>query len=242
MSVLQAELFPDRISLAVLDCEPSVTVVGAVTAFSERGLTLTLTDPEAIGDFPEGTRVHAGYGDPSGFCEFDSEVVAVSAGDGAGAVGTVRLRAPAQIRTTQRRRTVRADVELTAPCALFDDAGPAFRTAPSEVRSLSGGGLMMIIAAHPALRLGSSITVALPLPGRDPVVAFGRVVDLVSRGDSTTTVRLAFTALDAPSRDRVERFVFRRLGGPAPAKLWATGKVTTSGRQPDVSGGVKEPA
>jgi hypothetical protein len=242
MSDLQAELFPKRVSLTVLDCEPSVTVVGAVAAFSERGLTLTLTDPQAIDAFFEGSRVHAGYGDPSGFCEFDSEVVEVSPGADAGAGGTIRLRAPTQVRTTQRRRTVRADVELTAPCALFDDAGPAFRTAPSEVRSLSGGGLMMIIAAHPALRVGSSITVALPLPGGEPVVAFGRVVELVNRSDSTATVRLAFTALEGPSRERVERFVFRRLGGPTPAKLWTTGKLTTGGRPQDVSDGVKEPA
>jgi hypothetical protein len=117
-------------------------------------------------------------------------------------------------------------VELEIACALLDAEAMTFRSAPGEARSLGGGGLMMIIAAHPALVLGAELALAIPAPGGGPVMAIGRVVQSIPQKDGTLQLRLAFSYIDAIGRDRIERFVYRRLGGSAPAKLWSSGKIT----------------
>ncbi len=248
MSDLQAEVFPEHVELERLDEQsldgqssegrqaanrvPPVTTMGAMASFSERGLTLMVTDPGAIEAFPQGTRVRASYGDHSGFCQFESEVVEAAAGGGEGEPGVIRLQPPGRVTTTQRRRFVRADVDMTIPVALLDGKAMTFLSAPGDVANLGGGGLMMIIAAHPSLKVGSKLALALTVPGGDPVLAVGRTVQVLVGEDGPATVRLAFTSIDAAERDRIERFVYRRLGGTAPAKLWASGKITQTQPSP----------
>ena len=236
MSDLQAEVFPERVELEVLDSDPPMTLMCRMSSFSERGVTL-LAETGAIDAFPTGTTVRASYGDHSGFCQFTSEVVSVAPAPPAakgvdGVVGgekgavLIRVRAPTRVTTTQRRRYVRSDVELEIACALLDSKAMTFRAAPGEVRNLGGGGLMMIIAAHPSLVLGAELALAIPAPGGDPVLAVGRVVQAVPQPEGPVQLRMAFTYIDAIGRDRIERFVYRRLGGSAPAKLWSSGKIT----------------
>ncbi|HEX3426280.1 MAG TPA: PilZ domain-containing protein, partial [Acidimicrobiales bacterium] len=200
--------------------------------FSDRGLTLTVNDPAAVASFPAGTLVRGSYGDHSGFCQFESEVAETTAGDTAEAPAVIRLVAPKQITTTQRRRHVRAPVDITIPCALLDARNMTFLSAPGDVANLGGGGLMMIIAAHPSLVVGSKLALAISIPGSDPILALGRTVDVVATPDGPATVRLAFTSIDAGDRERVERFAYRKLGGTAPAKLWASGKITSTQPSP----------
>jgi c-di-GMP-binding flagellar brake protein YcgR len=232
MSDLQAEVFPERVELEVIDSVPPVTTMGAMASFSERGLTLTVTDPAAIAAFPAATLVRASYGDHSGFCQFDSSVVEATPSAAPGGLGVIRLEPPKQVTTTQRRRFVRADVDLTIPVALLDGKAMTFLSAPGEVGNLGGGGLMMIIAAHPSLKVGSKLAVAITVPGGDAVLALGRTVQVVVGQEGPATVRLAFTSIDATDRDRIERFVYRKLGGTAPAKLWASGKITSTQPSP----------
>jgi c-di-GMP-binding flagellar brake protein YcgR len=148
-------------------------------------------------------------------------------GTDTGTGGTIRLQPPTQVTTTQRRRFVRADVDLTIPCALLDGQAMTFLSAPGEVANLGGGGLMMVIARHPSLAVGSQLALALTVPGSDPILVLGRAVQVVAE-DGPATVRLAFTAIDGHDRERIERFVYRQLGGSPPAKLWSSGKITTS--------------
>lgn len=230
MSDLQAEVFPERVELEVLDSEPPMTLMCRMSSFSERGVTL-LAETGAVGEFPAGTKVRASYGDHSGFCQFTSEVVSVTPGPPAPEGGNegavlVRVLAPTRVTTTQRRRYVRSDVELEIACALLDSKAMTFRAAPGEVRNLGGGGLMMIIAAHPSLVVGAELALAIPAPGGDPVLTVGRVVQALPQPEGPVQLRMAFTYIDAIGRDRIERFVYRRLGGSAPAKLWSSGKIT----------------
>jgi c-di-GMP-binding flagellar brake protein YcgR len=232
MSDLQAEVFPESVELVTVDNVPVARTMGAMASFSERGLTLRVIDPDAIANFPNGTKVTGSYADHSGFCRFESEVVEVTAGATADDPGFIRLVPPAQITTTQRRRYVRADVDLTVPCALLDAKNMTFLSAPGNVINLGGGGLRMIIAAHPSLVVGSKLALALSLPGSDPILVLGRTVHVVMEPDTTATIRLAFTSLDAGDRERVERFAYRKVGGAAPAKLWASGKITSTQPSP----------
>jgi hypothetical protein len=227
MSDLQAEVFPERVELEILDSAPSVKTMGAMASFSERGLTLHVADAGIISSFPTGTLVKGSYGDHSGFCQFESEVVEAVAGAGPGDPGVIRLVAPRQITTTQRRRYVRADVEITIPCALLDAKNMTFLSAPGDVANLGGGGLMMIIAAHPSLVVGSKLAMALSIPGSDTILALGRTVHVELTPDGPAAVRLAFISIDSDDRERIERYAYRKLGGTAPAKLWASGKITS---------------
>ena len=70
------------------------------------------------------------------------------------------------------------------------------------------------------------------MPGSDPILVLGRTVQVVVEPDGTATVRLAFTSIDAGDRERVERFAYRKVGGAAPAKLWASGKITSTQPSP----------
>ncbi len=259
MSDLLAEVFPDRVELEVVDSVPPVKTMGAMSSFSDRGLTLLVTDPGTVALFPAGTLVRGSYGDHSGFCQFETEVAESTAPPGppdpsdpsdrsdapdgespaatpapapAPAPAVIRLVAPKQITTTQRRRHVRADVDITIPCALLDTKNMAFLSAPGEVQNLGGGGLKMIIAAHPSLKVGSKLALAMSLPGSDPILILGRAVHVVVEPDQPATVRLAFTTIDSDDRERVERFAYRKLGGTAPAKLWASGKITSTQPSP----------
>ncbi len=232
MSVLQAEVFPERVELEVVDSAPPVKTTGAMSSFSDRGLTLTVTDQAAVQAFPAGTLVRGSYGDHSGFCQFETEVDEATAGDTADAPTIIRLVPPKQITTTQRRRYVRADVDITIPCALLDVKNMTFLSAPGDVANLGGGGLMMVIAAHPSLKVGSKLALAISIPGSDPILALGRTVYVTKQADGPATVRLAFTSIDAGDRERVERFAYRKLGGTAPAKLWASGKITSTQPSP----------
>ena len=232
MSDLLAEVFPDRVELEVLDSLPPVTTIGAMATFSDRGLILTVADTGAIDNFPPGTKVRGSYGDHSGFCQFTSEVVETQPAPTPDAPAVIRLQAPKQISTTQRRRFVRADVDLTIPCALLDSKNQVFLSAPGEVSNLGGGGLKMVIAAHPSLVVGSKLALAFYLPGSDPILVLGRVVQLALDPEGPATVRLAFTSIDADSRERVERYSYRKLGGTAPAKLWSSGKITSTQPSP----------
>jgi len=225
MSDLQAEVFPERVELEVLDSEPPITTLCRMSSFSERGVTL-IPDDGAIEAFAVGTKVRASYGDHSGFCQFASEVIEAAPGATENDPAVIRVLAPERVSTTQRRRFVRSDVEIEIACALVDKKAMTFRSAPGEARSLGGGGVMIIIAAHPSLVLGAELALAIPAPGGDPVVAIGRVVQAVPQADGTLQLRLAFSYIDAVGRDRIERFVYRRLGGSAPAKLWGSGKIT----------------
>jgi c-di-GMP-binding flagellar brake protein YcgR len=234
MSDLLAEVFPERVELEILDREPPVTKICRMSSFSDRGVTL-IADDGAIADFPAGTKIKASYGDHSGFCQFASEVVETRDGAEPGDPAMIRVLAPVRIATTQRRRYVRSDVEIEVACALVDKKAMTFRSAPGEARSLGGGGMMMIIAAHPSLVLGAELALAIPAPGGDPVVAIGQIVQSVPKDDGTLQLRLAFSYVDAVGRERIERFVYRRVGGTAPAKLWASGKITQTRQQPDPS-------
>jgi hypothetical protein len=226
MSDLPAEIFPERVELEILESDPPVTAMCAMASFSDRGITLITADDAVVASFPAGTKVHGSYGDHSGFCQFDSEVGESSAGAAKGDPGIIRVLPPTQIITTQRRRYVRSAVEVEIACALLDSKAMAFRSAPGEVRNLGGGGLMMIIAAHPSLTKGSELALAIPAPGGGPVLALARTVEAVPTPDGPLQLRLAFTSIDPIGRERIERFVYRRTGGNAPAKLWATGKIT----------------
>src|SRR5206468_3507383 len=143
------------------------------------------------------------YGDHSGFCQFDSEVWESLAGATDADPGVIRVLPPTQIVTTQRRRFVRAAVEVEIACALLDTKAMAFRSAPGEVRNLGGGGLMMIIAAHPALKEGSELALAIPAPGGGPVLALGRTIEAVPTPDGPLQLRLAFTTIDPIGRERI---------------------------------------
>ncbi|MDQ1359098.1 MAG: hypothetical protein QOE07_2329 [Acidimicrobiaceae bacterium] len=232
MSDLLAEVFPERVELEVVDSEPRVTTMGAMAAFTDRGLILTVADAGAIESFPTGTKVRGSYGDHSGFCQFVTEVVETQASDSPDAPGIIRLQPPKQISTTQRRRFVRADVDMTIPCALLDSKNQAFLSAPGEVSNLGGGGLKMVIAAHPSLVEGSKLALAFFLPGSDPILVLGRVVQVTVDPEGPATIRLAFTSIDADSRERVERYAYRKLGGTAAAKLWSSGKITSTQPSP----------
>jgi hypothetical protein len=243
MSDLQAEVFPERVELEVLDSDPPVTLLCRMSSFSDRGVSL-IAETGTIESFPAGTKVRASYGDHSGFCQFTSEVIASpsspsspsassspsssssSSSDASDSGSLIRVLAPTRVSTTQRRRHVRSDVEIEIACALVDEKAMTFRAAPGEARNMGGGGLMMIIAAHPSLVVGAELALAIPAPGGGPVLAVGRVVQVVPQAEGPLQLRLAFTYIDAIGRDRIERFVYRRLGGSAPAKLWSTGKIT----------------
>lgn len=230
MSDLKAEIFPERVQLEILDSDPPVAAMCAMSSFSERGITL-LAGPgaaagAAVAAFPAGTKVRASYGDHSGYCQFVSEVVESTVGATDADAAVIRVLPPTQVSTTQRRRHVRSDVEIAIACSLLDEKNMNFLSAPGEVRSLGGGGLMMVIAAHPALIVGSQLALAIPAPGGGPVLALGRTVQVEPDPDGPLRLRLAFTFIDDVGRDRIERFVYRRLGGSAPAKLWASGKIT----------------
>lgn len=226
MSDLQAEVFPDRVELEVVESEPPLRTMASMASLSDRGLTLLVDDVGAVEAFPQGTRVHGSYGDHSGFCQFDTSVISMAPPAADGQPAVMRLEAPARITTTQRRRFVRADVDLTIPVALLNAKAMTFISAPGEVHNLGGGGLMMVIAAHPALTLGSKLALAITVPGGDPVVVLARAVQVLTEDDGPATVRVAFSSLDAADKDRIERFAYRALGGSAPAKLWASGKIT----------------
>ncbi|HEX3538897.1 MAG TPA: PilZ domain-containing protein [Acidimicrobiales bacterium] len=230
MSDLPAEVFPERVELEVQDSDPPVTLMCRMSSFSERGVIL-VAETGAADAFPAGTRVRASYGDHSGFCQFVSEVVSAvpapwATEGGENVAVLVRVLAPTRVSTTQRRRYVRSDVEVEIACALLDRPAMTFRAAPGEVRNLGGGGLMMVIAAHPSLVVGAELALAIPAPGGDPVLALGRVVQALPQPEGPVQLRMAFTSIDAVGRDRIERFVYRRLGGSAPAKLWSSGKIT----------------
>ncbi|HEX3425262.1 MAG TPA: PilZ domain-containing protein [Acidimicrobiales bacterium] len=228
MSDLQAEVFPDRVELEVVESEPPLRTMAAMASLSDRGLTLLVDDLGAVEAFPPGTQVHGSYGDHSGFCQFDSLVISMEPSTDEGRPAVMRLEAPARITTTQRRRFVRADVDITIPVALLNGKAMTFISAPGDVHNLGGGGLMMVIAAHPALQVGSKLALAITVPGGDPVVVLARAVQVLIDGDGPATVRVAFTSLEAADKDRIERFAYRALGGSAPAKLWASGKITTT--------------
>lgn len=230
MSDLPAEVFPERIELEIPEREPPIKILCRMSSFSERGVTLVPLDG-GFESFPVGTLVRASYGDHSGFCQFASEVIeAVAPSEERPAV--IRVSAPARIITTQRRRYVRSQVEIEVACALLDTKAMTFRSAPGEARNLGGGGLMLMIAAHPALVLGAELALAIPAPGGGPVLAIGRTVQVEPNDDGTLQLRLAFAYIDDIGRDRIERFVYRRVGGNAPAKLWASGKITQTSVQP----------
>lgn len=233
MSDLLAEVFPERVQLEAIETEPLISTIGAMVSFSERGLTLRVTDPGASEAFPAGTKVLGRYGDHSGLCQFESEVIESIPGATAEEPSIIRLVAPARISTTQRRRYVRAEVDVTIPCALLDGKKMTFLSAPGQVTSLGGGGLRMIIVAHPSLVVGAKLALAIPVPGGDPVVVLGRAVQVVLEADGPATVRLGFTSIDAVDRDRIERFAYRKVGGTAPAKLWAAGKITATRPSPE---------
>ena len=76
------------------------------------------------------------------------------------------------------------------------------------------------------------MALAFYLPGSDPILVLGRVVQLALDPEGPATVRLAFTSIDADSRERVERYSYRKLGGTAPAKLWSSGKITSTQPSP----------
>ena len=224
--VVQAEVFPEHVEIEVLDSEPAVTAMCAMANFSDRGLTLTTPDASIIDSFPRGTKVRGSYGDPSGFCQFESEVVEAVAGANEGDPYVIRLVPPARVKTTQRRRHVRSAVDVTIAVALLDGPNMSFLSAPGNVKNMGGGGLMMIIAAHPSLKVGSVLALAIPAPGGDPVLALARTVQVVPDPEGPAQLRVAFTAIDPVGRDRIERFVYRQQGGRAPAQLWASGKIT----------------
>jgi c-di-GMP-binding flagellar brake protein YcgR len=200
-------------------------------SFSDRGLALRVNEAATLEAFPSGTKVRGSYGDHSGFCRFDSEVISVTPGATTEDPVTIRLVPPARIATTQRRRFVRAGVELRIACALLDRKAMTFLSAPGDVDNLGGGGLKMIIAAHKSLVVGSQLAMALPMPGTE-VLVLGRVVQLLIEPDKPATVRVAFTSIDADDRERIERFAYRKVGGTAPAKLWASGKIISTRPSP----------
>lgn len=231
MSDLPAEVFPERIELEIPDREPPITIMCRMASFTERGVSMIPLDG-GFDSFPVGTLVRASYGDHSGFCQFASEVIEAVAATEEGAPAIIRVSAPKRVTTTQRRRYVRSDVEIEIACALLDSKAMTFRSAPGEARSLGGGGVMMIIAAHPSLVVGAELALAIPAPGGGPVLAIGRTVQVEPQDDGTLQLRLAFAYIDDIGRDRIERFVYRRVGGTAPAKLWASGKITQTSSQP----------
>src|SRR5580704_13520254 len=173
MTDLKAEVFPERVELIAIDDEPAATTIGAMSSFTERGLVLKVTDPGAVEAFPAGTRVRGRYGDHSGLCQFETEVASSAPGATAGDPGTIRLVPPARISTTQRRRYVRAEVNITVAVALLDRKAMTFLSAPGVVDSLGGGGLKMIIAAHRSLVVGSKLALAIPLIGTEEVMVLG---------------------------------------------------------------------
>jgi hypothetical protein len=237
MSDLQAELFPEHVELVRVDeygedSEPRVTAMGAMVSFSDRGLALRVNEAAILEAFPSGSKVRGSYGDHSGFCRFDSEVISVTAGATAEDPVTIRLVTPARITTTQRRRYVRAGVEVRIACALLDHKAMTFLSAPGDVDNLGGGGLKMVIAAHKSLVVGSQLAMAIPMPGTNGVLVLGRVVQLLLEPDKPATVRVAFTSIDADDRERIERFAYRKVGGTAPAKLWASGKIISTRPSP----------
>jgi hypothetical protein len=85
----------------------------------------------------------------------------------------------------------------------------------------------MIIAAHPSLKVGSKLALAITVPG-DAVLVVGRAVQVIVEDEGPAVVRVAFMSLDAGDRERIERFVYRQISGSAPAKLWGSGKITVS--------------
>jgi len=232
MSDLQAEVFPERVELVAIDDEPAATTIGAMASFSDRGLVLKVSDAGAVEAFPAGTRVRGRYGDHSGLCQFETEVASSSPGATTGDPGTIRLVPPARITTTQRRRYVRAEVSIAVAVALLDRKAMTFLSAPGDVDSLGGGGLKMIIAAHRSLVVGSQLALAIPLLGTEGVMVLGRVVQLLVPADGPATVRIGFTSIDPDDRERVERFAYRKVGGTAPAKLWAAGKIISTRPSP----------
>lgn len=232
MSDLQAEVFPERVELVTIDTEPEASTIGAMASFSDRAMTLKVTGAGAVAAFPAGTIVRGTYGDHSGLCQFETTVLESAPGATPEDPGTIRLVPPKRISTTQRRRFVRAEVDVTIACALLDRKGFTFLSAPGDVDNLGGGGLKMVIAAHPSLTVGSRLALAIPMPGTDGVLALGRIVQIVVAPGGPATVRLAFTSIDAEDRDRVERFAYRKVGGTAPAKLWASGKIISTRPSP----------
>lgn len=217
---------PSQVWLQVDDAsEVPATFTMAVLGLDEHGFSVSTTDADAAAALTAGTKLRASYGDHSGLCRFDSVVVAVRPGEPT----VVVIEPPQRIEIEQRRRFVRAEVDLPVACALLDTTGePTFVAAIGNVGNLGAGGLRMVIGAHPALVKGAAMSLALELPGQPVLVMLARVVDVTGPyfEDGEVIVRLAFTMVESDDRERLERFVYRKLGGIAPAKTYSAGKIT----------------
>ncbi len=220
---------PEQVWLQVVvgDSEMPATYTMGVQGLDEHGFSVTTTDAEAMAALTPGTALRASYGDHSGLCRFDSVVVSQTAGEPT----IVVIDPPRKIAIEQRRRFVRAEVDMPVACALLDASDePTFVAAIGNVGNLGAGGLRMAIGNHPALVKGATMSLALDLvgAGQPVVVMLARVVDVTGPyfEDGEVIVRLVFTMVESDDRERLERFVYRKLGGIAPAKTYSAGKIT----------------
>jgi len=112
----------------------------------------------------------------------------------------------------QRRRYVRLDHPLAAHVLLLDDASGQFHTVDARVTDVSGGGLAMRAGA--IAPQGTVVVVALAIPNERPVVAVGAALandreDRERLGPDGAKLRIQFTHLTEPDRDRLIRHILR---------------------------------
>ncbi|MDP9074861.1 MAG: PilZ domain-containing protein [Actinomycetota bacterium] len=216
---------PKQLTVQILDDTDAPPALAAtIKSFDDTTLILALSGPGAGAGVEVGAAINVGYPDHAGFCEFESKVLEVLPGE----PDLLSIEPARQTKTIQRRRHIRADVDMPVACALLDPEAMSFMGASGEIGNLGGGGLMMYIRWHPALIVGASLTMALTVPTQPTILALTKVVDVVEpeSDDEPAVVRVAFSLLSSDDGERIERFVYRQLGGSAPAKLWSPGKLT----------------
>ena len=218
---------PKQLTVQIVDdTDHPVTLAATIKTFDDTTLILALSGPGAAAGVEVGAEINVGYPDHAGFCEFDSKILEVRPGD----PDLLSVEPAHKTKTTQRRRYIRADVEMPVSCALLDTEAMSFMGAGGTIGNLGGGGLMMYIRYHPALVIGASLTMALTVPTQPTILVLTKVVDVVEpeSEDEPAVVRVKFTLLESDDRERIERFVYRQMGGSAPAKLWSPGKIKTT--------------
>lgn len=239
MSDFRPATGPQRVTVEILDgTDPHVTLKGIFQPPEDAilegyfqpvvdpNVTIVLNGPGGSAGVVAGTSIRVGYGDYSGYHEFDSTVVEVSEGD----PGELVIEPAHHLTTVQRRGFIRADVDLPVACALLDQEEMVFLRATGTIGNLGGGGLAMAIGAAEILVEGALLALAMTLPTSKatPVLALAKVVNVEfpESDDDEAIVRMKFTQIGAEEKDLVERYVYRTLGGGTPAKLWTKGKVT----------------
>lgn len=178
---------------------------GVIEAVQDGRLTIAATDDERFDDaFATGGQVTVTYLTRSGVYTFQATVTRAGR-------HSLSVDLPAGGERVQRRQYVRTPVPIDVACLFLDEEHNRFTPFDARVRDVGGGGAALmgdVIAPR-----GAVVALSLALPGDRPVLALGSVLSTEGgRGpEQPHVVRVQFTNLLEPDRDRLMRFVFASL-------------------------------